>query len=493
MKSWMSRSIMGGLSLWSVCSLQAAQSGEQRPNVILIYADDLGAGLLGCYGQQIIKTPNIDRLAQQGVKFTQAHGCMYCAPARASLLTGLHDSHAGAWSIQHGGLVIAADKGEIEESEIPQKVSGAIQAKEGEIFLPQLAQQAGYVTAQFGKLDWGFTTTHERLKRHGWDYYLGYMDHVRAHGFYPTFLWKNGEKLMLPGNIHKNAGKTWEGGYASTEATKKRRDKTGKVHYSQNVMIEDLLKFIEHNRKRPFFIYHSTQLPHGPVDVPAVHPDFVHDERLTDVQKEYASMVKMLDDHVGLIMQKLNELKLDRRTMVIFTSDNGHELYYVPNKGRGRQRSYHGDFDPFKGSMDLAGLKWTNWQGGIHVPLIVRWPGRVKPGKTTHRLTAAYDYMPTLAEVMGVKVPEGKDGQSFLPTLMGKPQSDRGYIVVNQAVISDGWKLVSEKGQFLLFNLRKDPGERDEVAAEFPEKVAELKAIFKKEVGSKRRDLSLSQ
>lgn len=468
---------------------QGAAGAAEPPNVILIYADDLGAGLLGCYGQKIIRTPNIDRLAAEGMRFTNAHGCMYCAPARASLLTGLHDSHPGAWTITKGGLLIQQDEGNMTEEQVAKQLSSAIQAKPDELFLAQVAQRAGYHTAQFGKLDWGFTTTPERLRRHGWDDAFGYLDHVRAHGFYPPYLWRNGMKVPLSGNTRLDAGKTKEAGYDSPEATRARRDKSGKAVYSQNEFIEALLESIEDHRDERFFIYHPTQLPHGPVDVPAVHPDFENDERLNDVQKEYASMVKMLDDHVGRIMAKLRELDLDRRTMVIFTSDNGHELYYVENKGRGRSRSYHGEIDVFKGSMDLAGLKWTNWEGGIHVPLIVRWPGHVAAGGESARLTAGYDFMPTLADLMGEEIPEGKDGVSFLPTLLGEDQARRDFIVVHNAVISGPWKLVKEKKRFLLFNLRDDPGERNDVAAAHPDEAQRLKKIFDAEVGSPRRDL----
>ncbi len=469
--------------------LAKTQQNIDRPNIILIYADDLGAGLLGCYGQKIIKTPNIDRLAKEGMQFTHSHGCMYCAPARASLITGLHDAHKGAWTITRGGHVVKRDKGEITEKQFTEISRKGINAKENEVFLGQVAQNAGYKTAQFGKLDWGFATNHEKLTRHGWDHYLGYMDHQRAHGFYPTYLWLNGKKLPLPGNTHHNAGKTKESGYDSPTATKARRDKTGKKHYSQNVFIEHILKYIEDNKDTPFFIYHPTQLPHGPVDIPEIHADFVNDNRLTPVEKEYASMVKMLDDHVGLIMKKLKRLKLDKKTMIVFTSDNGHEIYYTTNKGRGRKRSYHGEIDVFKASMDQAGLKWTNWQGGINVPLIVRWPGKVKAGTKRRLLTAGYDYMPTFAEVMGSKPPKGKDGVSFLPTLLGKKQKPHDYIIVNNAVITNEWKLVKHKKETYLFNLIKDPGERENIASKYPEKLKELEVIFKREKGSPRRDL----
>jgi arylsulfatase A len=226
------------------------------------------------------------------------------------------------------------------------------------------------------------------------------------------------------------------------------------------------------------------------VDIPEVHPDFVDDKRLNDIEKEYASMVKMLDDHVGLIMAKLKEHGLDKKTVVIFTADNGHETYYLHNgKGPTRQRGYHSELDVFKGSMDLAGAKWTNWQGGIRVPLIVRWPDKIKAGSQSERLTAAYDYLPTIADLAGAKTPEGKDGLTILPVLLGDQQAEREFIMVNNAIISRGWKLVKHKKETLLFNLSEDPGERTDLAAKFPEKLARLQAIYDREKGSARRDL----
>ena len=464
----------------------AEPASIENPNVILIYADDLGAGMLGCYGQKIIKTPHIDRLAAEGMRFTNAHGCMYCAPARASLLTGLHDAHKGAWSISRGGLIVR--KPDVKQADLND--SKHMPAKENEVFLAQLAQRAGYKTAQFGKLDWGFLTNHYRLTRHGWDHYLGYYDHQRAHGFYPPYLWHNGEKLQLPGNTHANAGKTKESyGPGSTE---RRRNRDGKVTYSQNVFIKHMLKYVDDNKDQRFFMYHSTQIPHGPVDIPEVHPDFVNDKRLNDIEKEYASMVKMLDDHVGLLMAKLMAHGLDDKTVVMFTADNGHETYYLHGgKGPTRKREYHGNqkLDVFHGSMALAGAKWTNWQGGIRVPLIVRWPGKIRQGSESNRLTAAYDYMPTIASLTGAKMPMGKDGIDMSPTLLGKQEPERAFIMVNDAVISKDWKLVKDKGTTYLFNLKEDPGERTNLASKFPEKLARLQTIYNREKNSARRDL----
>ncbi len=388
------------------------------------------------------------------------------------------------------------DKGKFTQQELDAELAKQIQAKPNELFLAQLAKQAGYTTGQYGKLDWGFQTSHERLTRHGWDHYVGYYDHQRAHGFYPTYLWEDGKKLVLPGNTHLDAGKTKERYGDGT--TTIRRDRTGKAIYSQEVFLEKMLKFIRTNKERPFFLYHSTQLPHGPVDIPEVHPSVASDDRLTDVEKEYASMVIMLDDHVGQIMAELKKLGLDGNTIVFFVSDNGHELYYKPGsaKGKARSRSYHGEIDIFKGSMDLAGLKWSVFQGGVRVPLIARWPGHIQPGSTSDRLTANYDFMPTLTDLVGVPTPAGKDGLSLLPTLCGKESPRHEYIfIANKTVIMhDGWKLVPDKNeagdtQLMLFNLNDDPEERHDLSASHPEIFSRLELILKRERNSRRRDL----
>lgn len=470
-------------------AMTSVEAKPVQPNIIFIYADDLGAGLLGCYGQKIIKTPNIDRLSAQGMQFSNSHGCVYCAPARASLITGLHDAHKGAWNIIPGGGIIALDEGKVTEKDLQKSLKKAIPAKKGEIFLGQIFQQAGYKTAQFGKLEWGFLTSHERLKRHGWDHYVGYMDHQRAHGFYPTFLWRDGKKMPMPGNTHKNAGKTVETYGPGT--TEKRRDRTGKKTYSQDVFIKHILQYIRDHKDQPFFIYHPTQLPHGPVDIPEVHPDFIKDKRLTDVEKEYASMVKMLDDHIGLIMDEVKSLGLDKKTMIVFASDNGHEQYYWERskKRKARDGHFHGEDDVFQGSQWWAGKKWTDFEGGIRVPLIVRWPEKIQPGSKSDRLTAGYDYMATFAEAIGVTPPKGKDGISFLPTLMGKEQAERDYIIVRNSILSGEWKLIKTKKETLLFNLKNDPGERHNLLSKHPEKAKELEAKFNQENNSQRRDL----
>lgn len=493
-----------------------------KPNIILIYADDLGMGMLGCYGQEIVKTPNIDRLAEQGVMFTRCYSSQYCCPARAALLMGVHDSHSHSYTQTAGGLVMAAEKQGWSHEKLEEKTARAATIKPSakEVFLPELLKKAGYVTAQFGKLDWGFNTWHGELKRHGWDHYVGYMDHQRAHGFYPSFLWKNGERLPLAGNTHADAGKTPED-YSHGATEKRRGNREGKVTYAPDVMLRETLQFMEENRSRPMFIFFSTNLPHGPVDIPpgentytghaAIRKAYARasgaNRECAGAAEEYAAMVDKLDRQVGAITAQVRRLGLEKSTVIVFASDNGHELYYRTDKERGRGLNCHGGIldgsgellDVFRGSrgrigldngmVNMAGLKWTNHEGGIRVPMIVSWPGALPRGKVCHSLVANYDHMATFADLAGIRMPEGKDAVSYKNMLSGKPSQPRGYVVVDHTIITgDGWKLTRRHDKWLLFHISKDPEERHNVAETQPERLKELQAIYNREAGSPRKD-----
>lgn len=369
---------------------------KDKPNIILIYADDLGKGLLSHEGQQIINTPNIDLLAAEGLRFQNAYSSMLCAPARASLISGFHDCHSKGFEITNSGIYKKISTGEYTHSEIETIVNDVLSPVSDEmVFLGEVAKEAGYTTAQYGKLEWGFAATHKQMERHGWDYYLGYFDHTRAHGFYPPFLFENGNLIELSGNTLSNCGKSGEP--ETQKVYEERWDMAGKEVYSQDIFMDSVLDFIFTNADHPFFLYFPTQLPHGPVSIPAVHPDYINDERLTQIEKEYASMVKLLDDNVGQILQKLKSCNIDYNTIVIFTSDNGHEIYYskedrihkpYTNMRTGEifdnlESKYYSDSggDVFDGNDGRAGLKRSNLQGGIEVPLIIRWPGKIRSGK----------------------------------------------------------------------------------------------------------------
>ncbi|MBK1875794.1 arylsulfatase [Pelagicoccus mobilis] len=505
------------LSLFALAAVIAASvSGKaaRKPNVIFIFADDLGPGMLGCYGQEVIKTPHIDSLASEGIKFTNYYGASFCAPSRWSLSTGMHDGRKGAWDYNKAGLPILRDSGEISEEEYQVRLAemkqDAYPITKDEVFLGQIGQKAGYKTAQFGKLDSGFLTWHERVKRYGWDFYEGFYDHQRCHGFYPPYLWRNGERFDLPGNNDPACGKYLEQGNALAGSG-------GAIH-SQEVFIEGILKYIRENKDEQFFLYHPTQLPHGEIGIPSIHPEIEKIDSLTYEEKKYASMIKMLDDHVGLILKELKTQGIDENTIVMFTSDNGHCAYYGKRLYDGFKKQIFPDGtkadlddnkwrtsnggDVFDGNAGRAGAKRSGFQGGVQCPLLVRWPGKIKAGTETSLLSAHYDLLATLADIGGVEVPKGKDSVSYLPTLLGKKQKDmhdyvviqnrRNYMGSSTVIAKDGWKLIEvgkKRDGYQLYNILKDNEERNNVIAQYPEKAAQLEKVLKREIESDRPDL----
>ncbi len=476
------------------CTSQKQKEQASKPNIIFIYADDLGRGLLGVNGQQIIKTPHIDNLAERGMLFPNCHGTSYCQPARASLLTGLHDAHSNGWAKVKGKIWVDYRAGDISYQEVIDSVERQhYPIPDNEVFLPQMLHDAGYFTAQVGKLEWGFATTPNRLKRHGWDYHFGYYDHGHCHGYYPMSLFRNGEEVFFEGNTSPDA-------------------KTPGKHYSQNLFLDDILKLIRRHKNEPFFIYHPTQIPHGDIMIPEIHHDFINDDRLNNDEKEYASMVKMLDDHVGIIMEELEKQGIAENTIVIFSVDNGHETYYI----RDNKYCYDKDKgilsdkvstkkcgDVFDGNGGLSGKKFSTWEGGLRVPLIIKWNGKIAEGSVSNRYVCNYDLMPTLAEIVGGEMPEGKDGVSYLPTLLGSPNPiERDFYIARGLVrhtghhgatliTKDGWKLryFVEDETFRLHNLNNDPTEDVDLSDQYPEKLEELKSMFISEFNSPRRDI----
>lgn len=485
-----------------------------KPNIVYIYADDLGRGMLSCYGQKHFRTPNIDRLADEGIKFMQAYGCAFCAPARASLLCGLHDAHAGGWSFTKAGIYTELDKGTMTLDQIYELIHNTgVQGRPGDVFLPHIAKQAGYVTGQIGKLEWGFATTGKELDAHGWDYHYGDYDHQRCHGYYPTFLFENGVKVDIEGNTFVNCG-------ARRSAFENGRliDMTGRSVYAQDLYDAKIVEFIRKHKDEPFFLYHPSQLPHGPVFYPYIHPSVADNPELTPIEKEFASMVLRLDRTVGLIMSELESLGLADNTIVLFSSDNGHTIRDTYEQtGRvmhgalpdGRtldniEVKFYSDTcgDVFDGNDGMAGLKVTSWEGGVRIPYLVRWPAKIKEKRVFDGLIANYDLMSTMAELLGTAMPEGKDGVSFAPVLNGEIElfSEHDHIVfasyMGPAIVTrEGWKLrcvidadryrVSQWGNFpddlneavtyQLYHLREDYREERDVAKQYPEKVKELR------------------
>ncbi|MGF1483499.1 MAG: sulfatase-like hydrolase/transferase [Opitutales bacterium] len=458
----------------------SARFSGRKPNIIYIYGDDLGRGMLSCYGQKWFQTPNIDRLAREGMRFERAYGCAFCAPSRASLLTGIHDCHRGQWTFTTGGMYDAYTAGKVGLSELSEVIcSTSFQSSADTVFLAQVAQQAGYTTAQIGKLEWGFSTCDADIRRHGWDLHCGYYDHAQCHGFFPPYLFENGQHVDIAGNTRADFGKT-----PDTETptnAEKRWDRRGCAVYSQDLFDAQMVAFLESHCDQPFFLFHPSQLPHGPIAVTEIDPAVRAVEGLTEFEKEYASMVLRLDRTVGVLLDTLDRLGLAEDTLVIFSADNGHEVYYVEESRADpsinvRTGERHDNVstrftsetsgDVFNGNDGMSGRKRDSWEGGVRLPFLARWPGRIAAGSASDLMIANYDCVATFAELLGIACPTG-DGLSFLPELLGQQdaQTKHDYVVYASGLgpglsTQDGWKLrfLSLPGQnrYQLYHLPSD-------------------------------------
>lgn len=478
---------------------------SSKPNVIFIYADDLGLGIPSCYGQKLFSTPNIDALANKGVRFTRSYATAYCAPARACLLTGIHDAHAGRWSCNSGGLHKKVADGQLTDEQASEIImnTGMLSGKR-EKYLPQVFGDAGYVTGQIGKLEWGFNTCAEELVAHGWDYHYGYYDHLACHGFYPPFVHENGKRIPIEGNTDPNFGVAT---YDHVSEKERVYDMSSRAVHSQDLYDEKIFGFIRANKDQPFFLYHPSQLPHGPVFYPDIHPSVRDRDDLNTIEKEYVSMVLRLDQTVGMVVEALEEFELREETMIVFASDNGHATQYEwPGRTQmGEDRNgtplnqWDNPFrtetcgDTFDGNMGLAGLKFSNWDGGVRVPHIVSFPGTASEGIECNELVSHYDFFGTACELTGVTIPEDKDCVSYLGLLKeGKQDRIHDYVVFGSPfgpgmVTRDGWKLRShakklgERARWQLYHIEEDPAEKTDLSEKFPEKLAELKKILIRE------------
>ncbi|MBI3417366.1 MAG: arylsulfatase [Verrucomicrobia bacterium] len=407
----------------------------RKPNVVFILADDLGYGDLGCYGQKKIKTPNLDRLAAEGIRFTQCYaGSTVCAPSRCSLMTGRHTGHA--WIRGNGTQALRSN----------------------DVTVAEVLRQAGYRTGAFGKWGLGLEDSDGTPNKKGFEEWLGYLDQTLAHNYYPTQLWRNENRLLFEKNLN---------------------DKKGE--YSHELFERAATNFITLNTNRPFFLYLPVTLPHANnelgtngMEIPSDAP--YSSEPWPQPEKNKAAMITRLDETVGRILAHLQRLKLDENTIVFFTSDNG------PHREGGVDETF------FRSGGALRGLKRDLYEGGIRVPMIVRWPGRIKPGGVSDQIWAFWDFLPTAAELAGASAPTDIDGLSMLPAILGKKQKSHESLYwefheqgFKQAVRAGDWKAVrlAPDQSLELYNLKTDRGETNNLAAKRPAVVRKMDQLLR--------------
>ncbi len=443
---------------FSVFGCRSSKIAHKKPNIIFIMADDLGYGHLGCYGQTIIQTPNIDQLAKEGMSFSQSYaGCTVCAPSRATLMTGLHSGHI---SVRGNG--------------------GGVSLQEKDVTVAQLLKQAGYVTGLFGKWGLGEAGTVGVPNRKGFDEFFGYLHQLHAQFYYPEFLWENETKYLIPENTNMQR----------------------KV-YSPDLILKRSMDFIRRHANAPFFLYLPLTLPHHEFIVPKEAlkmysgkfdenpiPHWRDGYALPQEPKAtFAAMVSYMDKGFGNLMKLLHELNLEKDTIVIFTSDNGAANGPLENA------------EFFHANGPLRGYKRDLYEGGIRVPMIVRWPEYIRPSSSSNQITYFPDMMPTLLELAGVKeqLPPNIDGISIVPTLLKKgrqrehkslywekamynrvPPYGRMHESLKQAVRMGKWKAVknSPDAKIELYDLTKDLREKNNVADEYPKIVQEMEKIM---------------
>ncbi|MEP5341626.1 MAG: arylsulfatase [Algibacter sp.] len=436
---------------------------QKQPNIIYILADDLGYGDLSCYGQEMFKTPNIDRLASQGMLFTQHYsGSTVCAPSRSALLTGMHTGHT----------VVRGNKEIQPEGQYP--------IPDDTYTLAEAMKSAGYKTGAFGKWGLGFPGSEGDPISQGFDTFYGYNCQRLGHHYFPDHLWSNKDSIVLTENLGLLKGA-----------------------YAPILIQEKTLQFIEKNKSNPFFLYVASIIPHAELAAPEEFIEKYRNKFLPEKvfngvddgpnyrkgayasQNEshaaFVAMVDLLDVQVGEIMDKVKALGIEDNTIIIFTSDNG------PHKEGGADPSY------FNSNGDLKGTKRDLYEGGIRVPMIAKWTGKIKAGSKTDHISAFWDVFPTFSDVAGVNIPQNIDGISFLPELLDNKSDQKKHDYLywefhekggRQAIRMEDWKAVkynvlkTPNKPMELYNLANDIGEENNVAMQFPEIVKQMEAFF---------------
>lgn len=447
---------------------EAENQPYKKPNIIYILADDLGYGDLSCYGQTKFSTPNIDKLASQGMLFTQHYsGSTVCAPSRSTLMTGMHTGH----TVIRGNKVRRNNK-ELLEGQFP--------LPDKTYTLPEMLKEKGYKTGAFGKWGLGFPGSEGDPVNQGFDTFFGYNCQRLGHNYYPYHLWSNKDSIVLAGNAGKKKGT-----------------------YGPDLIHKQTLKFIEDNKADPFFLYVASIIPHAELVAPEkilenFRGSYEPENRFEGVdagpefrngpygsQEEchatFAAMVSILDQQVGEIIDKVKMLGLDKNTLIVFTSDNG------PHQEGGADPAY------FNSNGALKGHKRDLYEGGIRVPMIVSWPGKVKANTQTDHISAFWDVFPTFASLVEVDIPSDIDGISFLPTLLSSSKKQKQHQFLywefhekggRQAVRMGDWKgvkynvLNNSNTGIELYDLSKDIEEKNDIANEHPRIVKEIEKFM---------------
>lgn len=402
-------------------------------------SDDQGYADLGCYGSLHVKTPHLDKMSAEGMRFTQVYaGSPVCAPTRCSLMTGKHSGH-----------MTRRDNRTTHDSDLPFMERKLVPLNQNDFTIGTMMKEAGYITGCIGKWGLGNPGTSGTPDLHGFDHFYGYLDQVHAHDYYTTFLMRNLDTIAIPENENNQ-----------------------RRVYSHDLIAEEAMKFIRQNRDNPFFLYLPFTLPHGKYEVPD-NSDYA-DQPWPEKVKNYAAMITLMDRDIGRLLALLEELGLDENTIVFFTSDQG------PNPPFAKT---------IQSNKPFRGTKRQVLEGGLRVPMIVRWPQKVKAGIVNDFVWAFWDVMPTLAELAGIPTPGETDGISVLPTLLGKPQKAHEFLYwefyspFQQAVRLDDWKGIrlGTDSPIHLYDLKNDITEKQNVAESHPEIVKKMKRIMETE------------
>ena len=448
-------------SLVTLCLLlllaACAEKTEQapKPNIIYILADDLGYGDVGCFGQEVIQTPEIDKMAAQGIKFTNHYsGSTVCAPSRCTLMTGLHTGNARI-------------RGNATVPLMPEDITVA-----------EILQQNGYKTALVGKWGLGEAGSTGIPNKKGFDYFYGYLNQIRAHNSYPDFLWRNEEKVQLD-NVVEIIRDTYAKGIGSVAREKHT--------HSHNLFTEEALSFIDANKDSTFFLYLAYTIPHannegipmGQIGMEVPDLGIYKDEDWPEAQKAHAVMISLLDADIGRILRRLTELQIDQNTFVFFTSDNG------PHQEGGADPEF------FNSNGPLKGMKRELYEGGIRVPTIAWWPGTIQVGAESDHISAFWDFLPTACEIADIPINFRTDGISYLPAMTGGMQRQHEFLYWEfmerggrQAVRQDNWKAVrynmsdDPNAPLELYDLSNDIGEEHDLATEHPAAVEAIKSLM---------------